>query len=175
MATESIFERFVQEKKSQTLTEPIDFDEQKAIWLGKLRELYGHVSSWLEPFPDIKIEEKTKQISEEALGTYQAPALFLTIGSDLIQFDPIATFLFGARGRVDITGPKGVSRLLLVPKNAVGVTVQIRGVNEPKEEKKKILPVSEWVWKLASPPPTVQYIELSKDILFDILISLANG
>jgi hypothetical protein len=175
MSTESVFAKFVQEKKSQTPTEPINFDEQKGIWLGKLRELYEHVSSWLKPYPEIKIDEKTKQISEEALGTYQAPTLLLSIGSDLIQLDPIATFLFGARGRVDITGPKGVSRLLLVPKNAVGVTMQIRGVNEPKKDIKRIPPVSEWVWKLTSPPPTVQYVELNKKVFFDIIISLANG
>jgi hypothetical protein len=91
---------------------------------------------------------------------------------------PIGTLLIGAKGRVDVVGPAGRARLVLVNSIASGptirVTVSIGGKPEPptaEVEPKEIT----WEWKIATSPPAIRYIELTQESLFRALMEVANG
>jgi hypothetical protein len=79
---------------------------------------------------------------------------------------------------VEVVGPAGRMRLLLVDSEASGpmikVTVSIGVRPEPpavETPRKEI----KWAWKIATSPPTVGYIELTQESLFQALMEVANG
>ena len=92
---------------------------------------------------------------------------------------PVGTLLIGAKGRVDVVGPAGRARLVLVNSEAsspptIKVRVSIGGKPEPPAVAAPPKQIK-WGWKIATSPPTVRYIELTQDSLFQALMEVANG
>lgn len=114
---------------------------------------------------------------EENIGNYQAPMTTITIGNILVKLEPIGTLLIGARGRVDMKGPKGIARLVIVPKESNGPSVRVEVIlpGQTPSPRAELPPVSEWVWKLASSPPRITYTDLTKESFLDALMGVANG
>jgi hypothetical protein len=158
----------------------IDWDKERSQWLDQLNKLRGDVTAWLKPYGDnIKLTEQTVSLSEELIGSYDAPVMIITIGNDIVRLEPVGRLLIGARGRVDIKGPKGVARLVVVPKEATEIRTQAR-IIEPGQPRSPTetpppVPVSDWVWKLASSPPTIKYADLTEDSFLDVLMGVVNG
>ncbi len=91
---------------------------------------------------------------------------------------PIGTLLIGTRGRVDVIGPSGQTRFLLVNKDASRPNIRITGVVRgqqivPRPEEPQ-MPVT-WTWKIATSPPRIEYIELTQESLFRALMEVSNG
>ena len=78
---------------------------------------------------------------------------------------------------MDLIGANGKVKFVLVDKTSsrprIKVTVWVSGDKPPEEaeEKKEI----EWGWKIATPPPRIQYIDLEQDTFLDALMEVVGG
>jgi hypothetical protein len=161
--------------------ERVDWAKERDDWLGQLRKLYDAIESFLAEYikaGEIKINYRNIDLNEENIGSYRARQMILKIGRQEITMTPVGTLLIGAKGRVEVVGPAGRTRLVLVNSQASGpkikVTVSIGGKPEPsgvEAAPKKI----KWAWKIATSPPSIQYIELTQESLFQALMEVANG
>jgi hypothetical protein len=103
-------------------------------------------------------------------------AIFL--GSDKVILEPIGTLVIGARGRVDMIGPAGTAKFILTGKHANGTRISFGITGENKVAMQaRIEPAAadELVWKLATPPPKVRFIELKPETFFSALTEVVNG
>ncbi len=172
------FRDFVTAKTAEAASQQaVDWEQAKADWLNRLMELERHITKWLEPYnKNIRWETEMVQLTEEMIGSYQAPMLVITIGNNVVRLEPVGRFIFGAAGRVDIKGSKGVARLLVVPKDSAGPRVRVEVIAPGQTPTPVERPsVSEWVWKLASPPPVIKYVDLTEESFQDALMGVVNG
>src|SRR6185295_6689793 len=79
-------------------------------WLEAIRGLYANLRSWLSESEKeglVKIVDADKAITERLLGTYDAPVLRLLFADQCVVIVPVARYVFGGVGRVDMTlGPR---------------------------------------------------------------------
>jgi hypothetical protein len=177
------FDAFVKREQSAAAAdrERVDWAKERDEWLGRLKELYDQTESFLSEHiktGGIKVTYRDIELNEENIGSYRARQMVLKIGRQEITMMPVGTLLIGSKGRVDVVGPAGRTRLLLVnseaPSPVIKVTVRIGGkaappaVEAPPKEIK-------WAWKIATSPPTIRYIELTQDSLFQALMEVANA
>jgi hypothetical protein len=103
--------------------------------------------------------------------------MILKIGPQEITMTPVGTLLIGAKGRVDVVGPAGRARFVLVDREASGPKVKVTvSIGQSKARQVEPSPrETEWAWKIATNPPTIQYIELTQDSLFQAILEVANG
>jgi hypothetical protein len=177
--SKSEFDDFVraQQKNAQP---DIDWNKQRDEWLAYLDGLYKEIETLLGDYiqnGQILLRYQNVQLNEEEIGTYQARRLIVKIGGKEIVLEPIGTLLIGTKGRVDVTGPAGKTRFMLVDKDAtrprIKVTVQVGPRRPPAPEPPQKAP--EWTWKIVTSPPTIQYVELTRDSLFRVLMEVAGG
>ncbi len=175
------FSAFVKRQQSAAAEEePVDWAKERDEWLGPLKELYDQIESFLAEYiknGEIKRSYRDIPLNEENIGSYIAPAMILKIGRQEITLTPVGTMLIGSKGRVDVEGPAGRTRLVLVDNEASGpprkVSVTI-GKTEPAAA--EVAPKDiKWKWKIATSPPIIQYIELTQESLFQALMEVANG
>lgn len=178
----SDFDTFVKrEQVAAAELERVDWARERDEWLGRLKELYEQTESFLAKYietGEIKVNYRDIELNEENIGSYRARQMILKIGRQEITMTPIGTLLIGAKGRVEVMGPAGRTRFLLVNSEAsrptvkvavsIGVKLEPLAVDAPQKEIK-------WAWKIATSPPTVRYIELTQDSLFQALMEVANG
>lgn len=118
----------------------------------------------------IKTTAQTVSINEEQTGTYQAPQVEITVGSAVVKLKPIGAFLIGAWGRVDMEGPRGVCRFILVPKRATTTLFAFR--TEPGSHQ---VASADLVWKIMPTPPEMHYVELNGDVFLEMLMKVVRG
>ncbi len=89
-------------------------------WLEVLGKLNKQLIEWLgaATHEGLAIKPYSKEIAEERLGTYQAPALEVTFGGIKMRVEPVARFVVGGYGRVDIDSRRGIFKLILDDKGA---------------------------------------------------------
>jgi hypothetical protein len=165
------FDAFLKKQESKEREEN-NWDEIKREWLNEVIKFFSLVQKWLNEYEkqgQAKLEFFPYQLNEEYIGSYQTQKLHLKIANQEIVFIPIGTRLFGSKGRIDMEGRAGKVKFLLVNKNATraGVKVKIYDGKKPKN--------LDWVWKIATPPPTIQLIELNEESFFDALMEVING
>lgn len=173
------FEEFVKRQKSSAVAEPpVDWDKERRDWIAYLDSLYKKVESFLRKYK-IEIEYGETELFEENLGTYSVRTMMIHIGRQEIRLTPVGTLLIGSKGRVDVDGPYGKAALVLVDKDATSPRprVQVR-ILDPKEKvqpevenEKKI----EWVWKIATRPPAIQYIDLNTESFLQLIMEVSNA
>ena len=171
--------RQVSEAKKQA-EETLDLEKEKSSWISRLHELYKMAKSSLDTYIKdgrIQFALEERELREELLGSYQAPAARITVGRSVVTLEPVATFLIGARGRVDMTGPRGLVRFLIVPRESHGITVRVTvGARKPETSPaKRVDPLKDWVWKIATQPPNVTFVELNEEVFRDSLMKIING
>jgi hypothetical protein len=175
------FGDFVKRQQTATQHEPVDWTRERDNWLVHLKELYDQTESFLAEYieaGEIKINYRDIPLNEESIGAYSAPEMIVQIGRQQITLTPVGTLLVGAKGRVDVLGPAGRTRFVLVNSEASGpvikVTVSIGG--KPESSTPEVTPKEiKWAWKIATSPPTIRYIELTQESLFQALMEVANG
>jgi len=175
------FGAFVRRQQTASVEEErVDWVKEREDWLGNLRELYDQTESFLAEYikaGEIKLNYRDIDLNEENIGTYSVRQMILKIGRQEITMTPVGTLIFGAKGRVDIVGPAGRTRLVLVNGKASGpmvkVTVSIGGKPEPSD--REATHEINWKWKIATSPPNIQYVELTQESLFQALMEVANG
>jgi hypothetical protein len=167
-------------KRQQTAL-AADWEKERDDWLGHLNELYDLTESFLADYiktGQIKLNYRDIELNEENIGSYTARQMILKIGRQEITMTPVGTLLIGAKGRVEVVGPAGRTRLLLVDSEASGprikVTVSIGGKPDPPAVEAAPEEIK-WAWKIATSPPTIHYIELTRESLFQAFMEVANG
>ncbi|MDP9991508.1 hypothetical protein J2W28_002275 [Variovorax boronicumulans] len=174
------FEEFINAQPEEPAADAFNVAKELDEWLKALDKLYANVRSYLSPFKaqgKVAIEDGEVELHEEATGPYQAPKMSIRMGPHVVTLLPIGTFLIGAKGRVDMKGPRGTVRFVLVPKDssAPRITVSIRRADDPATEPQQPPPVLEWDWKIATSPPHVRYQEINEDSFLDALLEIVNG
>lgn len=178
----SDFEAFVKrEHELADKAKDIDWSEQRDEWLKHLDELYTSIETFLEGFikkGEITIRYREIKLNEENIGSYNARQMILRIGGREIVLNPIGTLLIGAKGRVDVIGPAGRTRFMLVDQEAsqpiIKVTVNMGGKIPPQHQPSKPRTIR-WAWKIVTSPPAIRFLPLTAESLFRALIEVANG
>lgn len=174
MATDD-FAAFVRRENEQKVPS-VDWEVKREQWVERLAQLYDDVADYLAEFTDsgaIDLRREPITLREEYLGTYEVDKLVLTIGARVIELRPIGTLLIGSAGRVDISGPRGVARLVLVDRKSdrPNITISI-GSDAPKA---KVDRIPDWTWKLATQPPSIRYTDLDQDSFREALLEVAGA
>ena len=176
------FDDFVdrQHKVANEMEQSIDWTKELEEWQYHLEEFNRCVSNFLQKYVDqdkVKIETVTKRIHEQYIGRYEVPAIKVEIGNNRVNLDPVGTNLFGAKGRVDMNGPNGTVRFVLVPKNSTAprIVVRIQGGGVETKQDESIQEVTDWVWKISTPPPNIKYIELEEGSFQTAIMEVING
>lgn len=174
------FDEFIKEQSSKNQEVNIDWDQRLTEWKDQLDKFYRTVKGFLGPYSEsgqINIEESNINLHEEYIGKYAVKELIIHLGSNNILLEPIGTNLIAARGRVDMIGPKGEVKFLLVPKESSGpqIRVHIRVQGDEPPPKETPSPVAEWSWKIATPPPKISYIELEEESFKSALMEVVSG
>lgn len=158
------FDQFVKEHADALAENSADIAAEKKIWLSKLDQLYGVVKASLSGYlgngGGIKLDLSSLDIYEEQLGTYTVPFATITVGRQVVKLIPKGTFLIGAAGRVDMTGPRGVVRFVIVARAATEPKFRALDVTAGAE-----LP-RDWVWKISSPPPRITKMSAGRRRVF---------
>lgn len=180
------FDDFVkrQQELSAAAEEKIPFDPKKELedWLRYLNVLYSDIQTYLKDYisgGSISFKIEDKKLNEDFSGPYIAPRMIIRIGLQEIRLEPIGTMLIGSRGRVDVVGPAGTSRLTLMNKKITSahqlVSVTVIDPKNPPAARKPISQEIEWVWKIVSRPPALGFIELNKESFLEMLLEVSNG
>lgn len=179
-STKTKFDEFVAKQSSEPLVSEIDWSIKRDEWLQHIDIFYVNLKSYLNEYVTagkIKVNYGKKKIVEEYIGEYEAITAMIYLGKNQVKLEPIGTNLIGAKGRIDMIGPNGTVRFVLVDKNAsfprISVRIWIDGEDRPPEVDKP--PAMEWVWKISTPPPRIKYIELNSESFFDAFMEVANG
>lgn len=96
-------------------------EQRKQRWLRGIEGLYANIDNWLRESIVTNVVDSPKRgeihIVEERTGGYRAPTYLLSIGAVRITFEPKATYVVGADGRVDVSSTTGRKANLLIKGN----------------------------------------------------------
>ena len=175
--TDISFDDFVNQQIAKE--EPsIDWTQIRDDWIKHLDEFYQLAEGFLQKYIDqgkVRITTATKQVNEEHIGSYNVKSLEVEIGTIKVRLDPIGTLIVGAKGRVDMCGPHGMVKFVLVPKTASSSTIRVIDRDSSSETKDEPEPVKEWAWKRRTPPPNIKYIELEEESFLSAIMEVANA
>ncbi len=105
-------------KKKESVVQ-LESDKERLLneWREALAKLYDQLEQWLKPAQaeGLQIKSYEKEISEYELGTYHAPAREISFGLRTVRLEPVARFIVGGAGRVDIYSPRGIFKLIRDP------------------------------------------------------------
>lgn len=174
------FDEFIAEQTTKSDEPEIDRDEELKEWEKQLDRFYQMVESFLYSYikeGKVQCHYDKKQLHERLLGSYQAKSLVLEIGRNEIDFNPVGTFLIGAKGRVDMIGNYGTVKFVLVPRDSSGpkISVKIWSEKEDPPPEEHVDPVAQWDWKIATRPPNIEYVELQEESFKDAIMEVLNG
>jgi len=174
------FDEFIEQQSAHSVVDDIDWGQQLAEWKECLNEFYSSVKGYLNPYLESKkvaLDESEITLHEEFIGSYNVTQLAIQLGKNKIQLQPIGTNLIAAKGRVDMIGPRGQIKFVLVPKDSSGPKISVRVWNQGEEPspEEKTEPVTKWAWKIATPPPRISYIELTPESFQNALMEVVNG
>ena len=176
----SDFDAFVKAQQKSAQDAEIDWTKERDEWLAHLDALYERIEELLGDYVksgQILLRYQDVQLNEEDIGTYSARRLIIRIGGKEIVFEPVGTRLIGTKGRVDITGPGGSTRVMLVDKDATRPRVRIKVQTDPKRPggPESSAHRVDWTWKFVTSPPTIRYIDLMPESLFRALLEVGDG
>jgi hypothetical protein len=178
------FDKFVQRQQGKSQkTEVFDSQLELREWQAALENLYQKIHDYMIEYINGKqaaITYRIVQLNEEFSGPYEAKEMLLKVGPSTISFTPVGTMLIGSKGRVDVTGPHGSTRLVRMDRKIERAsqffkwTVTVVGessasIVEPTKAK------IDWTWKLATPPPDLRFVELDQESFFDMMLSIADA
>jgi len=182
--SKSEFDAFVRQQQAGA-EKVADFDPKRQLqeWYHYLDLLYKKIASFMERYvaantASIAYDDIT--LTEDFSGSYSIRRMVLNIGRSAITFTPIGTMLIGSKGRVDVQGPSGGARLILINKQVSHarqlITVRVSSPGGPPPA----LPTAEdiknidWEWKIITPPPEMGFIELTEEAFFNMILTVAN-
>jgi hypothetical protein len=173
------FEKFINEQAKKGTLQNVDWTSRLRAWEAAIESFYDTINDFLQPYLDdhrLQLKFGTKQIIEEFMGEYKVRTATIMVGAKSIQLEPVGAIVIGARGRIDMTGPRGAVKFVLVDKKAfepkISARVYIKGEQPPVELEPP--EIAEWDWKIATEPP-VRFLPLTDESFFDALMVIADG
>lgn len=173
------FEEFVRQlnESAGVGEDGIDLVAEKKLWFRKADEFYALVRDSLSEFTSTgmaSLDFVDITLSEEMLGTYNMKEARISLGRQTVKLTPVGTFLVGARGRIDMKGPRGVARFVVVPPGTREPRIRISFKKE-NASSDPVAPPETWTWKIATSPPRVTYIDVTKESFREALMGVING
>ncbi len=173
------FAEFVKRKTAQVQDE-VDWAKERANWLQALDALYTRMEEHLRPYTqagEIKVERTPIQLMEDHLGSYDADKLTFKIGREKIVAKPIGTLLIGARGRVDLSGPRKTLKIVLLAQDGPVFTTKIETVGVTEESSRAMArgDVDEAGWYIETPPPESAVVAFGEDSFRDAIMEVSGG
>ena len=148
-------------------------------WLADVGRLYSTVEEYLSRYTEegsVQVERTDKRMREDSIGEYDIQSLTIMVGSRRARLDPVGASVIGAKGRVDMVGPHGTLKLVLVPHTAAAPRIAFResegGRRPPTEQTEEIV---DWDWKIATPPPGITYVDLGEEEFLDAVADVLDG
>jgi len=177
------FDEFVKQRTEQArqFAKALNPKERLATWKRELDSLYQEMQGYLKDYIDsgkIKIDPRRVQLTENGLGSYEAPALAILIGRDEVIAEPVAALLIGCSGRVDLSGPYGILRIVLLEKGGPEEKVTISGAGSQKETSTRSLLRGEIDcrgWYFVTRPPDAVATPLNADSFRDAIMDVSGG
>jgi hypothetical protein len=178
------FDDFIERQACKNLAEPqIDWDKKRDEWLGYLEQFYEMIEKLLSEYKEsgkLSYQYSNKNIFEEYIGDYSVKVLNIQLGERKVILEPIGTNIISADGRVDLIGVNGKIKFVLINKNysapsPIKVTIKVEGESEIDNQDIQAPEQIDLVWKIATPPPRIKYMELDQDTFFDALLEVVGG
>jgi len=96
---------FLKNKKSEEKSGRTRLDNIREKWIATVHKLFGEIREWIKKAEDeglINVYKHNIQMSEKHIGRYTIDKLELLVIDRQIIVEPIARFIDGGDGRVDI-------------------------------------------------------------------------
>jgi hypothetical protein len=175
--TNSAFDKFVDEQSSPRGFSETDRQTALEQWRTAIQDFYKKVDTFLESYRangKIQVERKKKTMSEDLLGQYETETYAISLGQNSIRLEPIGYFVIGAKGRIDMIGPRDTVRFVRVDAriSAPKAIVRVHQQGPKPLDKPEPPEVTEWTWKIATKPPQIRYEELSAESFYDAVMNV---
>ncbi|TBX74443.1 hypothetical protein E0I74_26775 [Rhizobium laguerreae] len=184
--TDSEFEAFVNRalEKDNPFEPPPELKMRPMEWMASLAQLYADIESFLADHVNrgaIRISYEETELQERYIGNYSARTMLIAIGREEVRLTPVGTLVIGGRGRVDVTGSAGDIRLVLIHKDArrpqdlIKVTIKDETSRDQDAIASPRSGAEDYTWKIATPPPSVYFDELTKSSFYEVLMEVSNA
>jgi hypothetical protein len=153
--------------------------QKKEEWLEYVDLFYKTIQQFLKEAKEssqLDYDFEDKPMVENKIGAYTVKMMNIKFGDYCAQFEPIGTNIIAAYGRIDLKGANSDARFVLVDEEQKrpivksfmtdhqNTTFALKG----KQSAKK-------VWKLATPPPNIEYLDLTEELFFEVLLEVVGG
>lgn len=180
---EQEFSEFVNRKVATSGNESgedIDWRKKRCEWLEQLGALFNDMENFLRPYTqsgEIEIERIPLQLNEEYLGKYDVEMLTFKIGREKIVAKPIGAQLIGSKGRVDLSGPRKILKIVLLAAGGPSFSTRIKIGAVPEESSSPIVrgDVNEEGWYIQTSPPDSIVVKFCKDSFQDAIMDVSGG
>ncbi|NPV02785.1 MAG: hypothetical protein HPY53_15545 [Brevinematales bacterium] len=180
------FDRFLDSYTIEKEERKIDAEQEKKDWLESVDNLYKQIEKWLQRYIQegkVTVERDiNKTIGEDVLGGYNIDIMTISFANQEVKLNPIGRMVIGAKGRIDLQGRRHSIKLVLVDKELSQPNIKVKVFTSEKDrldyiEKQKNETPKEviWVWKIATPPPNMSFIELDESTFFDALMEVIDA
>ena len=177
--TRQAFDDFIQKVNARAQRSKVDWDEQREEWLSYLKQFYDMVDGFISDYVEadqLSCTRSEKTLNEENIGSYDVDVLSIKVNTITITLNPIGTLLFGGKGRVDMVGPKGKVKFVLVPKGSTRPRIVVTMVEpDDSSEADTREPIREWEWRIMTSPPQISYLPLDGDAFYSAMLEVING
>ena len=175
------FDEFVKQRTEQArqFAEALNPEERLASWRHELDSLYQKMEGYLKDYMDsgLRTERRPVQLTEDDLGSYEAEALAILIGRDEVIAEPVGTMLIGSMGRVDLSGPKRILKIVLLEKGGLIRRVTISST-DGRDEAYVRAPlrgdIDQRGWYFVTPPPDSIATPLNEDSFRDAIMDVVG-
>jgi len=186
MSIKSLKDIINQQKREEEDSSEDSFipEEQIEEYKSLLEQLYKLTTDALSELINenlIQVKKEKINIYEESLGNYDVDMLLLTINSNKIKFVPAGTMLIGSKGRVDVYGPFGSEKFMLIRKGISKpgdlIKVSISGQSgKIQTSTPKKLTIDDWEWKtLPSESKWMKFDDVTSETITDLVMRMING
>ncbi|MFS0644681.1 hypothetical protein [Siminovitchia sp. 179-K 8D1 HS] len=173
MASENL-EDLLKRKKKMKEQANIDWQKEKQLWISRINEFYEEIQAFLKPLQEkdlLSFSFEEIQLNEEIIGDYDTKKMIVQFPDQKVVIQPVGRIIIGAKGRMDMIGENGTVKFLLVNKELQRPYYLIK---ETVSNKVNTQPDPELKWKIATPPPNIEYINLNKDSFSNALLGVLS-
>jgi hypothetical protein len=98
---------------TQTAEHP---SQRREAWIIRVQKLVSEIADW-SAAQGWEIERGTKRVGEKLIGSYEVPTLRIRLTGGELLLDPIALYVSGGDGRVDLEAFPTLSRVKFMGRN----------------------------------------------------------